>query len=179
MFSANASAAVATLLLSNSAICAALRASCIATGIVPCSRARVLPRMMRRWRNTFSTACLLQEPDVITPDRSTRRVGVEGLPLGMGLAADGGDVRRAEYPGVSSRVGVMRWALSDALACGPAAWDGLQARSASPSPFMTWAWHRAWADSASPDEAHTSEVLALNGPGGSLEALLPVRLGRV
>ncbi len=104
---------------------------------------------------------------------------MEGLPLVMGLAADGGDVRRAEYPGVSSRVGVMRMSLSDALACGPAAWDGLQARSASPSPFMTWAWHRAWADSASPDEAHTSEVLALNGPGGSLEALLPVRLGRV
>jgi CelD/BcsL family acetyltransferase involved in cellulose biosynthesis len=73
----------------------------------------------------------------------------------------------------------MRMSLSDALALGPAAWDGLQARSASPSPFMTWAWHRAWADSAAPDEVHASEVLVLNGPGGSLEALLPVRLGRV
>jgi CelD/BcsL family acetyltransferase involved in cellulose biosynthesis len=104
---------------------------------------------------------------------------VEGLPLTMGLAAPGGDVRSAEHPGVSSRIGVMRMSLSEALGLGSAAWDALQAGSASPSPFMTWAWHRSWADSAPREEVQASEALALYGADGSLEALLPIRLGRV
>ncbi len=69
--------------------------------------------------------------------------------------------------------------LADALALGPRAWDALLAHAAAPSPFMSWAWHRAWADAASPAELHASEVLALRGPDGSLHGLLPIRLSRV
>jgi len=69
--------------------------------------------------------------------------------------------------------------LSEALALGPAAWDAVCERAESPSPFMTWAWHRAWADSAPREELQASEVVVLYGPGGSLRALLPIRLSRV
>jgi CelD/BcsL family acetyltransferase involved in cellulose biosynthesis len=69
--------------------------------------------------------------------------------------------------------------LADALALGPAAWDAVLARAASPSPFMSWAWHRAWADSAPSAELHASEVVALRGSDGALLSLLPVRLCRV
>jgi hypothetical protein len=69
--------------------------------------------------------------------------------------------------------------LPDALALGPAVWDELVGRVASPSPFMSWAWHRAWADSADAAELHASEVWALHGSDGSLHGLLPVRIGRV
>jgi CelD/BcsL family acetyltransferase involved in cellulose biosynthesis len=69
--------------------------------------------------------------------------------------------------------------LSDALALGPPAWDAVQARAESPSPFMSWAWHRAWADSAPPAEVQASEVVVLYGPDGSLYGLLPIRLSRV
>ena len=78
-----------------------------------------------------------------------------------------------------SRAGVTRMTLSDALALGPAAWDAVLARAAAPSPFMSWAWHRAWVDAAPPAELQSSEVLALHGPDGSLHSLLPVRLSRV
>jgi CelD/BcsL family acetyltransferase involved in cellulose biosynthesis len=64
----------------------------------------------------------------------------------------------------------------DALALGPAAWDALVARAGSASPFMSWAWHRAWADSAPPTEVAASEALVVRGAGGAIEALLPVLL---
>jgi CelD/BcsL family acetyltransferase involved in cellulose biosynthesis len=64
--------------------------------------------------------------------------------------------------------------LLDALALGPAVWDAVLARSASASPFMSWAWHRAWAEAAPPSEVAASEVLVLRGAGGAIEALLPV-----
>ncbi len=67
---------------------------------------------------------------------------------------------------------VVRTSLADALALGPAAWD-------APSPFMSWAWHRAWADSAPADEVRSSETWVVCGPDGAVEALLPLRLGRV
>jgi CelD/BcsL family acetyltransferase involved in cellulose biosynthesis len=76
-------------------------------------------------------------------------------------------------------VGVTRMSLLDALAPGPSAWDALLVRAESPSPFMSWAWHRAWADSAPPSELDASEVLALHGADGSLHALLPIRLCRI
>jgi CelD/BcsL family acetyltransferase involved in cellulose biosynthesis len=69
--------------------------------------------------------------------------------------------------------------LSDALDVGPAAWDAVLARAAAPSPFMRWAWHRAWADAAPPAELQASEVLALRGADGSLHSFLPIRLCRV
>lgn len=67
--------------------------------------------------------------------------------------------------------GVSRIALSDALALGPAAW-------ASPSPFMSWSWHRAWAD-AMPADVAASEALVLRDTNGALQALLPLARRRV
>jgi CelD/BcsL family acetyltransferase involved in cellulose biosynthesis len=69
--------------------------------------------------------------------------------------------------------------LSEALALGPDAWDALLGQAKSPSPFMSWAWHRAWADSAPPSEMDASEVLVLRGADGSPHALLPIRLCRI
>jgi CelD/BcsL family acetyltransferase involved in cellulose biosynthesis len=69
--------------------------------------------------------------------------------------------------------------LLDALALGPAVWDAVLARAKLPSPFMSWAWHRAWADSAPAAEVAASEVLVLRGAGGAVQALLPVLLRRI
>jgi CelD/BcsL family acetyltransferase involved in cellulose biosynthesis len=74
---------------------------------------------------------------------------------------------------------VARMSVSEALALGPAAWDAMLARAGSPSPFTSWAWHRAWADSAPSAELHGSEVVVLRGSDGALHSLLPVRLCRV
>ena len=104
---------------------------------------------------------------------------MEGVSLTTGLAARRDDVRALHHPVAGSRGGVKRVSLSDALALGSAVWDGLLGRGRSPSPFMSWAWHRAWADSAPSEEVGASEALLLHGPDGSLEALLPVRLSRV
>ena len=69
--------------------------------------------------------------------------------------------------------------LLDALALGPAAWGAVLARATSRSPFMSWAWHRAWAESAPAAELRASEVLAVHAADGSLHSLLPMRLCRV
>jgi len=69
--------------------------------------------------------------------------------------------------------------LTDALALGAAPWDEIVGGAGSPSPFMGWAWHRAWADSAPHVDVDASEAFLLRDAGGSLHALLPVRLGRV
>ena len=87
------------------------------------------------------------------------------------------DVRLTQCPRATP--GVTRTSLSDALALGPNAWDALLACGASPSPFMSWAWHRAWADSAPPAEVDASHVLLLHGSDSSLHAVLPVRLCHV
>jgi len=75
--------------------------------------------------------------------------------------------------------GVTRASLSDALALGADAWDALLARDASPSPFMSWGWHRAWAESAPAEELDASQVLLLHGADRALQAVLPVRMCRV
>ncbi len=85
-------------------------------------------------------------------------------------------------PSAGSRVGVTRMSLSEALALGPTVWDALLARSESPSPFMSWAWHRAWADSAPAADVAASSTLVLHdagggegeGGGGAVTAILPV-----
>ncbi len=79
----------------------------------------------------------------------------------------------------SRDVGVTRQSLSDALAGGPAAWESLEASAATPSPFMSWAWHRAWADAVPAADLAASQVFALSGPDGALQAVLPVMLRRV
>lgn len=60
-------------------------------------------------------------------------------------------------------------ALQDA-----AVWDGLVARCAGVSPFAGWAWHRAWASTATPEELAASHALVLRGGTGAVDALLPV-----
>jgi len=103
---------------------------------------------------------------------------VQGLTSATGLAAGRGDVRGSVHPLTRSGAAVTQVSLSEALALGPAVWDDLAARGGSPSPFMSWAWHRAWLDSAPAEEVAASIVLLLHGPAGSLDALLPVRLCR-
>jgi len=93
-----------------------------------------------------------------------RKPAVEGLSLMTRGTAQGG---------------VTRTSLADALDLGPAVWDELVARGRSPSPFMSWAWHRAWADAAPRGDLEASAVVLVRGPDGSLQALLPVRVGRV
>src|SRR5690349_13181916 len=75
-------------------------------------------------------------------------------------------------------VAVSRSPLVEALELGANAWDGLVTSAGSASPFMSWAWHRAWAESAPTDEVGASEVLELRGADGLLQALLPMRLER-
>lgn len=69
--------------------------------------------------------------------------------------------------------------LTNALALGPEVWDGLSARTEVPSPFMSWAWHQAWADAAPAAEVEASEAFLLSAADGSLQALLPVLSRRV
>lgn len=76
-------------------------------------------------------------------------------------------------------VDVARAPLADALACGAPSWDDLCERSACTSPFMSWAWHRAWADTAPPLEQHACEVLTVQDADGALAALLPIRRCRL
>lgn len=74
---------------------------------------------------------------------------------------------------------VARIGLLEALAFGPERWDRLVACSPVRSPFMRWAWHQAWAESAPPQEADDSFVVVLYGATGSVEALVPLALRRV
>lgn len=82
---------------------------------------------------------------------------------------------RPSNPGL----GVTRIPLAEALALGPEAWEPLEASAASPSPFMSWAWHRAWSEAAPPDEVAASETFALRGTDGRLHALLPLLSRRI
>lgn len=75
--------------------------------------------------------------------------------------------------------GVSRMTLADAVGLGATAWATLESRTARPSPFMSWAWHRAWLDAAPSPEAAESEVLLLRGADGALQALLPLASRRV
>lgn len=69
------------------------------------------------------------------------------------------------------RRAVTRMSLADALALGPQIWDAIEAQAESRSPFMSWAWHRAWAD-ADPDAA-AAEALVL-GSGDTVQAIMPL-----
>jgi len=78
---------------------------------------------------------------------------------------------------IASGVDATCMSLPDALTLGPAVWDAVQARAVSPSPFMSWAWHRAWADSAV--DAPSSEALVLRDIGSEVQAILPMLRRRV
>ena len=64
-----------------------------------------------------------------------------------------------------------RMTLSDALALGPGIWEDIQSQAESRSPFMSWEWHRAWAD-ADPD-APMAEALVVRA-GETVRAILPL-----
>jgi CelD/BcsL family acetyltransferase involved in cellulose biosynthesis len=68
--------------------------------------------------------------------------------------------------------------LADALDLGPGVWDGLLGRSGTGGPFMTWAWHRAWACGSDADEVESARVVVLRSAAGELEALFPFRVYR-
>ena len=101
---------------------------------------------------------------------------MEGLPVALAPTPRRGEARNGERPPTSWPVGVTRMPLADALALGPEVWDEVLARAPSPSPFMSWAWHRAWVDSAPAAQVAASEVWVLRGEGGAVQALLPVGL---
>ena len=69
--------------------------------------------------------------------------------------------------------------LVEALARDPAAWEQLRERSRAASPFAGWAWHRAWADSASEEELQASTGIVVRDARGRSAALLPVAVGTV
>jgi CelD/BcsL family acetyltransferase involved in cellulose biosynthesis len=69
--------------------------------------------------------------------------------------------------------------LLEALRLGSAPWDRLLERSPAASPFASWAWHRAWAHSAPPEDLAASHAVLVQGAGGTVEALLPVAVRRV
>ena len=73
---------------------------------------------------------------------------------------------------------VTRMSLTDALALGSEVWDPLLALSAAAAPFSGWAWHRAWADSATAADVGASQAFVLNGADGAPQAILPVALRR-
>lgn len=79
---------------------------------------------------------------------------------------------------------VKSWAawrgpLADAFDLGPEVWDGLRARSGSGSPFLTWAWHRAWADAVPTEEVDACQAVVLRSATGDVEALFPFRVQRL
>jgi len=69
--------------------------------------------------------------------------------------------------------------LLDALVRAPDAWDALLAHSAEPCPFMSSAWHLAWAESAPVTERDASDVFMLQAADGAFRAMLPLRPSRV
>ena len=69
---------------------------------------------------------------------------------------------------VLSVSGASRVALPELLENGPAVWDALDAHT----PFMSWAWHRAWAEAA-PDAAASFALLSRRDDGNP-DALLPL-----
>jgi CelD/BcsL family acetyltransferase involved in cellulose biosynthesis len=71
---------------------------------------------------------------------------------------------------------IARVTLLDALACGPERWDSLVASLRVRSPFMRWAWHYAWAQSARPEELEASFAVMLHGAGGDLQGFLPLTI---
>jgi CelD/BcsL family acetyltransferase involved in cellulose biosynthesis len=68
--------------------------------------------------------------------------------------------------------------LADALDLKPGVWDELVARSGTGDPFMTWAWHRAWAEGSETHQVESARVVVLQSAVGELEALLPFRVYR-
>jgi GNAT acetyltransferase-like protein len=78
----------------------------------------------------------------------------------------------------ASTCGVDLLPLDEALGLGPTVWDALRFELPIPSPFVSWAWHRAWADASPPEDVASSQALVLRSDGDQIGALLPFRLYR-
>jgi CelD/BcsL family acetyltransferase involved in cellulose biosynthesis len=81
-------------------------------------------------------------------------------------------------PIVSTASAVDRVPLLEAIAAGPRAWELVEANATSASPFMSWAWYRAWADAAPAGEVAASEALVARDLDGRFQAILPLQRGR-
>ncbi len=68
--------------------------------------------------------------------------------------------------------------VGDALDLGRATWDGLKPGGPGSSPFLSWAWHRAWSEAVPPGESSAVRVLVLRSTAGEPVALFPCRLRR-
>ena len=80
----------------------------------------------------------------------------------------------------SARDAIARFGVVNALErCEPECWDRLVASLPMPSPFMRWAWHQAWAESASPEDLRASFVLMLPDAGESVRGILPLAVRSV
>ena len=75
--------------------------------------------------------------------------------------------------------GITRLSLIDALARGSERWDAMLGSSASTSPFMRWAWHDAWAASASPEALQASFAILVGDPDAPVTGALPLGLRAV
>jgi len=78
----------------------------------------------------------------------------------------------------AKRSTVARVSLVEALDVGPSVWDDLLTRSSIRSPFMSWAWHRAWAEGAEAGAVQSSRAVVLRSTGAEVEALFPFRIFR-
>ena len=68
--------------------------------------------------------------------------------------------------------------LSDALALGAGAWNAFHSGQPIATPFLDWAWHRAWTTAVPHELEKASQVFVLRGGSGDIAALFPVRLLR-
>ena len=78
----------------------------------------------------------------------------------------------------AKRSATARISLAEALDLGPSVWDNFLARSAMCSPFMSWGWHRAWAEGSEAEDVESARVVVVQSGVGELEALFPFRVYR-
>lgn len=79
----------------------------------------------------------------------------------------------------TARSSAARIRLAEALDLGPDVWDRLREQSGSGGPFLTWAWHRAWADAVPTEEVDACQAVVIRSATGDVEALFPFRVHRL
>ncbi|OLB80774.1 MAG: hypothetical protein AUI15_41080 [Actinobacteria bacterium 13_2_20CM_2_66_6] len=82
-------------------------------------------------------------------------------------------------PRTGDQATVVCLSLTDTLAQEATAWEELREHSPAASPFMSRAWHQAWAGSAPPGELHASYGILARGAAGAVDAILPVAVRNV
>src|SRR5438034_227950 len=115
---------------------------------------------------------------------SCARPAVRGRPrcwrqsqgAGCNRAAPGGGRAMSSIEAVHAGAASTAYCTSlvEALDLGRHVWDDLLARTGDVSPFMSWAWHRAWADGASAQDLSESHAVLVRGADHTVQAILPV-----